>query len=173
MLSGLLVTACHGALGVKPDPEHPQATGLDRRRTFEYSSHVPAPPEAVFPLLCPTLEYLWLDDWDAKMIHSESGVAEAGAVFRTHIRTGETWVTTRYDPPAAVGYTVFAGPAVLMLDLRLEPDGDGATMLHWRRTYTPTSRLGNRVVQGMTNEQQVREMAHVHAQLVAYMNRSN
>ncbi len=75
MLTGLLATACHGSLGVTPDPVSPRATGVDRRRSFEYASHVSAPPATVFPLLCPTLEYLWLDDWDAKMIHSESGVA--------------------------------------------------------------------------------------------------
>ncbi len=94
-----------------------------------------------------------------------------GAVFRTHIRTGETWVTTRYEPPRAVSYTVFAGPAVFMLDLRLAPDDDGGTMLHWRRTYTPTTRLGNHVVQRMSDADQVGEMADVHAQLVAYLER--
>ena len=43
-----------------------------------------AHPDRVFPLLCPVQEALWLPGWCAEILHSESGVAELGCVFRTH-----------------------------------------------------------------------------------------
>lgn len=46
---------------------------------------VPAPPERVFPLLCPTLDYKWIPTWQCDLLHSESGVAEEDCVFRTNL----------------------------------------------------------------------------------------
>lgn len=59
------------------------------------------PPEDVFPLLCPVLEYLWIPDWSCTMVHSHSGVAELGCAFLRE--QGETWLTTRYEPPVNDG----------------------------------------------------------------------
>ena len=53
----------------QPTPEEaPQSTSVD------------APPEVVFPLLCPVREYEWLEDWTCEMVFSESGVAEEDCV---------------------------------------------------------------------------------------------
>ncbi len=38
----------------------------------------PAPPEQVFPLLCPVREADWVPDWRYRMIYSRTGVAEEG-----------------------------------------------------------------------------------------------
>jgi hypothetical protein len=40
-----------------------------------------APPDAVFPLICPVREAEWLDGWRYTMLFSVSGVVEQGAVF--------------------------------------------------------------------------------------------
>lgn len=58
-----------------------------------------APPEVVFPLLCPVREMDWVDGWDYKMIHSKSGLVEQDCVFSTpHHGAAETiWYVTVYD----------------------------------------------------------------------------
>jgi hypothetical protein len=59
-----------------------------------------ATPEKVFPLLCPTREYDWIEHWRCQMVHSESGFAELDCVFTTdfpHVGD-ETWVVSVYRP---------------------------------------------------------------------------
>jgi hypothetical protein len=72
-----------------------------RRFTHEYTHNV-APPETVFPLLCPVREADWVPGWRYRLIYSESGIAEYGCVFITPNEDGTetTWVVTDYDPPS-------------------------------------------------------------------------
>ena len=55
--------------------------------------------DQVFPLLCPVRELDWLDGWNYKMIHSNSGLIEKDCVFATpHHGDFETiWYVTQYD----------------------------------------------------------------------------
>ena len=47
-----------------------------------------AAPARVFPLLCPVREAEWLPGWHAEVLHSASGLAELGCVFRTRDEGG-------------------------------------------------------------------------------------
>jgi len=53
----------------------------------------------VFPLLCPVREKDWLNGWDFTMIHSISGLVEAGCVFSTqhHDEDITLWEVCHYD----------------------------------------------------------------------------
>jgi len=94
-----------------------------------------ATPERVFPLLCPVVEYDWIPDWRCTMVHSTSGVAELGCVF---LREGESWITTRYEPPARIDYAVFVpGQAVVTLQFTLTPI-EGGTRVDLLNTTTLT-----------------------------------
>ena len=55
--------------------------------------------EQVFPLLCPVREKDWLDGWDYKMIHSESGLIEKDCIFTTpnNGKLETIWHVTQYD----------------------------------------------------------------------------
>ncbi len=53
------------------------------RVSWCYTQHLDAPPELVFPLLCPVRETEWVIDWKPKVVFSESGLAEADCVFIT------------------------------------------------------------------------------------------
>ena len=96
-------------------------TAADLPLVREYTQRIEAPPAAVFPLLCPVREGEWLDGWaeGCELVHSRSGVAEPGCVFRTshpgHPVT--TWVITTHDPQA--GVVEFA---------RVTPDVDATTL---------------------------------------------
>jgi hypothetical protein len=115
----------------------PTASRLPRSHT--QAMRLPAPPEAVFPLLCPVREAEWLRGWTARILHSESGVAEPGCVFTTPGHGGPDWiwVVTRHDAPRAVQFLVLApGSHVTQLDIALEPGPDGTRAL-W--TYALTA----------------------------------
>ena len=104
--------------------------------TFELSG----PPEEVFPLLCPVREYEWIADWRCTMVHSVSGVAEHGCVFTRG--EGETWITTRYEPPTRIDYTIFLPEiSVGTLEFTLTPAGTG-THVSLRSTRTAMTAAG-------------------------------
>ena len=59
---------------------------IDSGRTVRsYTQRIEAPPDSVFPLLCPVREAEWLAGWSEvlEMVHSDSGLAEDGCVFMT------------------------------------------------------------------------------------------
>jgi hypothetical protein len=116
-----------------------------RRVSHEYTQTNCAPPETVFPLLCPVREAEWVPGWRYRLIHSKSGVAEAGCVFTTEEDGRETtWVVTEYDPAALrIGFVwVDPGRIAAQISIRLEPSGD-ATAAHIGYTYTGLSPEGN------------------------------
>ncbi len=165
---GGVASAC-STLGVRPDVDHPRSVEVGTRRRFEHRGVIQGAPERVFPLLCPVLEYAWLDGWRAEMIHSRSGVAEEGVVFRTRFQLGETWVCTRYEPSQRIQYTVFAGAAVMVLDITLAAAADGACEICWTRTYTATTRVGRRLVRRLEPDQIEAELATLNACLNHYL----
>ena len=73
-----------------------------RRVSHEYTQTNDAPPEKVFPLLCPVREADWVPGWQYRLIYSDSGCAEDGCVFATPNDTGpETiWMASARITPA-------------------------------------------------------------------------
>ena len=107
-----------------------------RRLVRSFQHTVAAPPEVVFPLLCPVREHDWVPGWQAQLVHSDSGYAEDHCVFVTDGDGGATWVVTRHEPPRAVGFAIFRTGRVERLDIALTPRGPSTTELLWTRTYT-------------------------------------
>jgi hypothetical protein len=117
------------------------------RRLHEYTQTNDAPPEGVFPLLCPVREAEWVPQWQYRMIHSQSGMVEQGCVFLTPEEDGsETiWQCTDYQPEAfRIAYAwVRPGLMTAQICIQLEPRDDGRTNAHIRYTYTALSEAGN------------------------------
>jgi Polyketide cyclase / dehydrase and lipid transport len=162
-----LATGARGPGGANPWGDAVTPDGA--RRVFTYSAVVSATPEEIFPLLCPVLEYEWIDDWSCQMEYSASGVAEQGCAFRTRIQVGESWICSRYEPPAAIQYVVWLRVGWMVLDVTLEDHGDGTTTLHWVRTFTATKPLGRKMVGKMTDKGIRGEMEDLSRQLVDYL----
>ena len=137
------------------------------RVVHEYVQTNPAPPEKVFPLLCPVREADWIPGWQYTLIYSHSGVAELGCIFTTRdplvesakysSRSDErdptspetTWICTNYEPAAFRIAYVWIKPARIATELRihLERTEDGNTRSHISFRYTGLSAEGNREVQ--------------------------
>jgi hypothetical protein len=126
------------------------------RRTHLHTQSNDAPPERVFPLLCPVREAEWVPGWEYRMIYSQSGVAEEGCVFLTPNDSGaETvWMVTQYDPAAfRIAYAwVEPGLVATQLRISLTPAPGGKTGAHIRYVYTGLSPEGNAAVERYTPE---------------------
>ena len=117
--------------------------------TRQYSQRINAPAFAIFPLLCPVREAEWLDGWTCDLLHSVSGYAEEGCVFRT-APPGDpetVWLITRHDPHAGVVEfaRVTAGLVATRLSVRVEDLG-AISNVHVAYHFTPTSEAGARFV---------------------------
>ena len=127
--------------------------------TRQYTQRINAPASAVFPLLCPVREAEWLDGWKCDLLHSVSGYAEEGCVFRT-TPTGDpetVWLITRHDPHAGIVAfaRVTAGLVGTRLSVRVE-DHDASSDVHISYHFTPTSEAGARFVAERHSEEAFR-----------------
>jgi hypothetical protein len=123
-----------------------------KRIVRRFSFAVDAPPEVVFPLLCPVREREWIQGWKAEMIYSESGLVENNCIFTTENRHfGEAiYVTSRYEKGIVEFVIFFPGKCIQKLDVVLTPGAGGGTNLLWSRTYTGLSAEGNALVEQIT-----------------------
>jgi hypothetical protein len=145
------------------------AIGTRLVRTFRQT--LLATHEDVFPLLCPVREREWLPDWDARMIHSTSGLAEPGAVFSTRHGDAETvWVIVEHRPSYRVRFTRWhPGEMVVDCELDLSSPQANTTWLDIRYTYTATAPAGRARIEGMTQQQWLEQMKHWESHLNAFL----
>ncbi|MEJ2008492.1 MAG: SRPBCC family protein [Acidobacteriota bacterium] len=126
------------------------------RRSHQHTQTNDAPPERVFPLLCPAREAEWVPGWKYRLIYSESGVAEDGCVFTTPNDGGpETvWMVTHYDPSSHRIAFAWVQPGLVATQLRisLSPAPGDKTYADIRYVYTALSPEGNTVIERYTPE---------------------
>lgn len=109
------------------------------RATRTYTQKLVAPPERVFPLLCPVREADWIHDWDPLTVWSVSGVAETDCVFVTPGTPHPAiWYVTRHEPERGFVEMLKIVPEMtacrLSIQLAATPTGCDATV-----TYSHTS----------------------------------
>ncbi len=104
--------------------------------SIQASYEIGARSEIVFPLLCPVRESEWIPGWEARVIHSDSGVAELDGVFSLdEAHGGALFVVTRYEPNQRVEFVILQTDYVQRLAITLEPTKTG-TRLEWVRHFT-------------------------------------
>ncbi len=120
-----------------------------------YTQTLIAPPEKVFPLLCPVRETEWVPDWNPELVISNSGVAETGCVFVTPASPQNAiWIITHYDPEK---YTleihkITPNHTVGKLEIVLADDGVGGTKAEVAYSYTALSPEGEAFLEEFTKE---------------------
>jgi hypothetical protein len=119
-----------------------------------YRQHIVAPPERVFPLLCPVRESAWVQGWDPVLVVSASGVAEEGCVFVTSDGGRDaTWIVTRLDPESWTIDLIKVTPGVTVgqinVTLTAEPGGCAADVTY---QHTALSDAGREFVDRFTAE---------------------
>lgn len=69
------------------------------RKKHTYVQSLAAPPEKVFPLLCPAMEKEWVPGWAPIKIITGSGFAEKDCIFVTPAEPNPSiWIVTWHDP---------------------------------------------------------------------------
>ncbi len=107
-------------------------------------------PGKVFPLLCPEREKDWLDGWDYKMVHSQSGLIEQDCVFTTshHGEADTVWQVTQYDPKEfeVEFLRVTPNENVVKINIKLTPKNSDKTNAHISYQYTALNEQQNEFV---------------------------
>jgi len=143
-----------------------------RTLTHACNFTVPAPPERVFPLLCPVREYDWIPTWQGELLHSVSGVAEEDCVFRTALPPGTgsmTWVVSRYEPPARIEFSCFV-PDFHVFRLKIALTASvGATRLDWTRRWLAISPQGEAWIAAQSEAEQQKMVDTLQRLLTHYL----
>lgn len=126
------------------------------RVTRSYIQKLVAPPETVFPLLCPVREVEWVQGWKPREVYSESGVAERDCIF---VMPGEPadsiWMVTRYEPHRFQLDLVKITPGFTAgkIEIRLWQNSEGGSDAEITYSYTALSRAGGAFVSDFTAAQ--------------------
>lgn len=114
-----------------------------------------APPERVFPLLCPVREVEWVDGWSPLLVISECGIAERDCVFLTSGDPADSiWTVLRHEPEIGIVefLKVTPGETVCRIEIRVRPDGEGCCACDVAYQHTALAPRGERTVADFTEE---------------------
>ena len=118
------------------------------RRAFRMK--LMAAPDRLFPLLCPTREYDWIDTWKCRLIYSDSGYAEPDCIFKTDFPDDgpeDTWVVCRYEPPQLIEFVRVNPLRAIHYTISLRQAAAGETEADWNQVITALNEEGNAFVQ--------------------------
>jgi len=127
---------------------------IRNRLIRRYQQTIDASPERVFPLLCPVREREWLPGWACRMVYSQSGLAEPGAVFTTAGELGETvWLVSEHVAPRRVAFVRFQPEGLAVwCEIELAPLDDGRSRVSIVYTYTAVNDQGGTALAALTEE---------------------
>jgi hypothetical protein len=124
------------------------------RVTRRYTQNLNAPPDQVFPLLCPVREAEWVNGWHPRLVISHSGIAETDCVFITAAGPQEAiWMVTVHDPENHHLEIIKVIPGIVVgrIEIRLATAPGGATA-EISYSFTSLGLDGDRVVSEFTQE---------------------
>lgn len=132
---------------------HPQQTFKGVRVTFTATQSCSAPPEKVFPLLCPIREYEYIPAWECDVVYLGSGFAENGGVFTTKLpgdgEGKDLWVISRYEPNHMVEFVRVSEMRAMLYRIELQRTEEGGTSVAWEQVLTGLSEKGNHHVKNL------------------------
>ncbi len=127
-----------------------------KRVVRTYRQTIDAPPDVVFPLVCPVREAEWLDGFEYTMVYSASGVAEPGAVFTTSSEGEDdtVWVISRHEPATGVvQFTRFTpGSRTCLLTIVVSACGETRSHVDISYAYTSLTPAGRAFLEGWTED---------------------
>jgi hypothetical protein len=129
------------------------------RKKHSYTQHLNAPPETVFPLLCPVLEVEWAPGWMPEMVLSRSGVCEQDCVFVTPPETpserqNSIWIVSKYDPAnwALEMYKVTPERTISKLEISLAGESGNTTTANISYEITSIGAAGDEFMEEFTED---------------------
>ncbi len=119
----------------------------------QFVQQIQAPPDRVFPLLCPVREYEWIEPWQCEILHSDSGIAEKNCIFRTHVlgESDDVWVISHYEPNMKIEFVRINALRTMCFSITLADNGDGTTRAENAQLLVGLNEQGNKVLDNMAN----------------------
>ena len=142
------------------------------QKSVNYTMHLQAPPEKVFPLLCPVREYEWIEPWECELVYTQSGYAELGCIFKTNFPVDvyqDVWVVSRYEPDERIEFVRTNAVRAMRFSICLTGNGDETTTAVWEQIYTGLNPEGNELVNGITLEKYVEDRRLTELRLNHYL----
>jgi hypothetical protein len=150
------------------------------RKKHSYLQKLHAPPEDVFPLLCPVMEAEWVPDWMPELVISQSGICEQDCVFITPPEiTSKSersiWIVTNYNPGSWMleMYKVTPEHTVSKLEISLTDNSDNTTKAHISYEITALGVTGDKFLTEFTEQWYERFMLEWEAQINYYLDTGN
>lgn len=120
-----------------------------------YTQSLIAPPEKVFPLLCPVRETEWVNHWNPRLVISASGLIEPDCVFVMPDEPSDAiWVVTQWNPDSffVEFIKVTPGFTVGKIDIQLRPGKNEQTLADITYCFTALSPKGAEFVNRFTED---------------------
>lgn len=114
-----------------------------------------APPEIVFPLLCPVREVEWANGWNPRLVITASGYVEPGCVFVVPDKPREsTWIVTQWNPDTYFVEFIKVIPefTVGKIEIQLRRGDSAKTLAEVSYGFTALSQPGTEFVEQFTEE---------------------
>ncbi|HAS43722.1 MAG TPA: hypothetical protein DCS93_24790 [Microscillaceae bacterium] len=123
------------------------------RRVITHRQKFQTTPDKLFPLLCPTTEYDWMEGWHCELIYSQSSYQEYNAIFKTnYFNMDETWVVSHFEPNRIIEFVRVAEHVSVKVDARITDNLDGTCEGNWIIYVTALTPEGNEMLKQMKPE---------------------
>ena len=138
------------------EPDHANVKTPNRKK-HSYTQHLNAPPQTVFPLLCPVQEMKWTPGWKPEVVFSISGFAEQDCVFMTPPKRpseshNSIWIVSNYDPGHfnLIMYKVTPEHTISKLEISLASESEHTTSARISYEITAIGASGDRFLEEFT-----------------------
>jgi hypothetical protein len=126
------------------------------RATHTYEQTINGSVKEIMPLYCPVRELDWCENWNPKVVYSNSGVVEKDCIFITP--DGETdivWIVTDYDIEKGHVEMFYHEPEVLVTKLEIQVTAITENRTKAVLTYSKTSLgdMGDKILEELTKEE--------------------
>ncbi|WP_415396964.1 hypothetical protein [Sulfurimonas sp. CS5] len=110
-------------------------------------------PDKLFPLLCPTAEFDWIDGWHCEVIYSQSLYQEYNAIFKTnYFNIDETWVVSHFEANRVIEFVRVSEDLSIKVDVRICDNLNGTSTGDWIIYATALTLKGNEILKNMQPE---------------------
>jgi hypothetical protein len=143
-----------------------------KRIRLSHTQNYEASASQVFPLLCPTREYDWIETWQCQLVYSDSGYAENNCIFTTDFPEDgghETWVVIAYEPNRSIQFVRVGAIKVIRYNITLSDHSDGSSSAEWEQIITALNEEGNHFIENLSQDRYSKEKKILESLLNHYL----
>lgn len=126
------------------------------RISYTYEQTINGTNKEIMPLYCPVKELDWCENWNPKVVYSNSGFVEKDCIFITsHEDSDIVWIVTDYDIEKGHVEMVYHVPGLLVtkLEIQVTPITENRTKAVLTYSKTSLSEKGDKVLDEFTKEE--------------------